>query len=660
MVRPVKVVALLLSVALGALLSACGLFLSFSDYDTGEGPRLAVKGTVDGLEGVKVKLLVNGIEPGLELGNGPFEFPASVADHTTYTVTVPADPAGHACKIENASGPVSGADVTNVLVHCLATDASLASLIVTGAGPLSPTFASDHFAYTAGTVRTPFLGVGAPPTAIFTATPKSSGARVTVASTSTSGAPIAIHAGTNAIPITVTAAAPGIAPQTTTVTIDGKVEDYLKASNPQTNAGFGGAVALSGTTLAIGAPSESTGAIGVNGIPMGKLIASSGAVYVFTTDGTTWTQDAFIKASNTSAAAQFGGAVALSGDTLVVGSAFETGISKGINGDQTTTGSNQSGAVYVFRRTGTTWSQEAYIKASDAAGDAGFGESVAIAGDTLVVGAPRAVTGNGKTGQVYAFTRTGTTWSGELMLADATVSVSGFFGASVALSTDTIAVGSPGSFGSVTNPGAAYVFVRGGAVWLKQAVVGASTPHPGVQFGYSVALSGDTLAVGAVSESSAATGVGGSEADQSASRAGAAYVFTRAGTLWSQQAYVKASNTRKDAQFGVSVALAGDLLAVGAPYESSGATLLDGNESDISAPTSGAVYLYARTGITWAKRSYVKARVARGDANFGGAIAFDGKNLAVGAAGERSASTGINGDPNDTSLIRAGAAWVFF
>ena len=184
-------------------------------------------------------------------------------------------------------------------------------------------------------------------------------------------------------------------------------------------------------------------------------------------------------------------------------------------------------------------------------------------------------------------------------------------------------------------------------------------------FGYAVALSsdGNTLAVGSDYESSAATGINGNQSDTSAPSAGAVYVFARTGATWTQQAYVKASNTRATAYFGVAVALSsdGNTLAVGSDGESSAATGINGNQSDTSAPSAGAIYVFARTGATWTQQAYVKASNTRATAFFGGAVALssDGNTLAVGSDGESSAATGINGNQSDTSAMNAGAVYVF-
>ena len=190
--------------------------------------------------------------------------------------------------------------------------------------------------------------------------------------------------------------------------------------------------------------------------------------------------------------------------------------------------------------------------------------------------------------------------------------------------------------------------------YLKASNTGAAD-----WFGYSVALSGDTLAVGAPYEFSGATGVNGNQADNSASYSGAVYVFVRTGTTWAQQAYLKASNTGAGDFFGRSVALSGDTLVVGAPYESSNAKGVNGNQTDNAAANSGAVYVFVRTGTTWVQQAYLKASNTGFNGNFGWSVALSGDTLAVGADGEDSNATGVNGDQADNSAPGSGAVYVF-
>ena len=386
---------------------------------------------------------------------------------------------------------------------------------------------------------------------------------------------------------------------------------YLKASNTEQLDGFGTSVSLSGDTLAVGARGESSASATDQA---NNAASQAGAVYVFVRSGTTWTQQAYLKASNIDAGDSFGDSVALSGDTLAVGSAFEDSAATGINGNQSDNSMITTGAVYVFQRTGQTWAQQAYLKASNTNLGDEFGFSLALSGDTLAVSAVRedsAATGvNGNqnnnsafdSGAVYVFQRTAQTWAQQAYLKASNTQVNGGFGISLSLSGDTLAVGADTESTGASQSGAAYVFVRSGSQWTQQALLKASNREAGDLLGSSVAISGDTLLVGARSEDSIATGVNGNQADNTAQRAGAAYLFSRSGTVWTQAAYLKASNTRLAAgnprdglvnsAFGSSVSLAGGTLVVGAVFEPGGSPGINGNQADTSKGSSGAIYIF--------------------------------------------------------------------
>ena len=388
---------------------------------------------------------------------------------------------------------------------------------------------------------------------------------------------------------------------------------YVKASSTGALDYFGTSVAVSadGNTLAVGASGES----------------GSGAVYVFTRSGTTWSQQAYLKASNAGAGDEFGRSVALSADghTLAVGAPREASSATGINGNERDNSTSVSGAVYVFTRTGTAWSQQAYVKASNAGAWDAFGHAVALSadGNTLAASAP---------------------WEAS--------SATGINGNQADDSADY--------------SGAVYVFMRSGATWSQQAYVKASNSDAYDYFGEALALSADghsTLAVGASFEWSSATGINGNQGDNSASCSGAVYVFTRSGTSWSQQAYVKASNTGANDYFGRSVALSadGNTLAVGAIYEDSSATGINGNQGDNSASGSGAVYVFTRSGTIWSQQAYVKASNTGAGDLFGASVALsaDGNTLAVGASGEDSSATGINGNQGSNTAGQSGAVYLY-
>ena len=190
----------------------------------------------------------------------------------------------------------------------------------------------------------------------------------------------------------------------------------------------------------------------------------------------------------------------------------------------------------------------------------------------------------------------------------------------------------------------------------------------GDEFGSSVSLSGDgnTLAVGTLWEDSNATGINGNETDNSATASGAVYVFTRSGATWSQQAYIKASNTDSLDFFGLVVSLAadGNTLVVGASGEDSNATGIDGNQADNSATASGAVYVFTRSGATWSQQAYIKASNTDLGDGFGRSVSLsgDGNTLVVGAIGEDSNATGIDGNQADNSagpIADSGAVYLY-
>jgi hypothetical protein len=437
----------------------------------------------------------------------------------------------------------------------------------------------------------------------------------------------------------------------------------LQAATPGATDKFGMAVALSadGSTLAIGAPEDDSSSSGVDQDETNDAASDAGAVHVFVRGGAGWVRQAYVKASNTGAGDGFGRSVALSADgsMLVVGASAEDSASGASPGDNTAA---DSGAVYVFTRAGTAWTQQAYVKAANPGAGDGFGSSVTLAGDgaTLAVAAPgedgdpalgQADDSMGNSGAVYVFTRSGTVWSQQAWLKASNAQAADGFGRSAALSADgsTLAVGAnledggiPGVGGnqsdeSAPDAGAVYVFVRGGSVWSQQAYVKASNVGSNDQFGVAVALSatGDTLAVGATLEDGTSRGIDGDGTSDSAPNAGAAYVFARTGSSWAQQAYVKASNARAADRFGQHLALSADgaLLAVGAHVESSGASGVGGDQMDASAVSSGAVYLFGRSAATWTQRSYVKGSSVAPNDQFGTSVALsaDGSALAVGA-----------------------------
>ena len=457
---------------------------------------------------------------------------------------------------------------------------------------------------------------------------------------------------------------------------------YMKASNNQADDGFGFSLAVSGDTAVVGALGEASAATGVNGLQSDNTAPFSGAVYVFVRNGTTWTQQAYLKASNTQAGDLFGAAVAIAGDTIVVGAQNESSSATGVNGDQFADFSGASGAAYVFVRNGTTWSQQAYLKASNTEGIDHFGWAVAISGDTVAVSATNedsAATGvNGdqlnnaalSSGAVYVFTRSGTSWSQQAYVKASNTGQSDDFGFALTLSGNSLVVGADledsaalGVNGNqlsndAANAGAVYVFTRSGSTWTQQAYLKASNTEADDQFGSAVAMSGQTLVVGAVKEDSKATGFNGTQTDNTMAESGAVYILVRSGSTWTQQGYLKASNTGQGDGFGFAVALSGNTLVVGAQGEDSNATGINGANNN-NATSSGASYVFTRSGILWVQQAYVKASNTDSQDLFGWAVAVDGESLLVAAQNEASNATGIGGNQNNNGAPHAGAVYAF-
>jgi len=458
-------------------------------------------------------------------------------------------------------------------------------------------------------------------------------------------------------------------------------QGYLKASNTNADDLFGLSVALSGDTLVVGAFQEDSNAIGVNGNQADNSAPESGAVYVFTRSGGVWTQQAYLKASNTDIGDNFGWSVALVGDTLAVGAPFEGSNATGVNGNQADKSVPGAGAVYVFTRTAGVWTQQAYLKASNTEAGDKFGIAMALAGETLVVGAYEEASdahgvngdqGNNNapfSGAAYVFTRTGGVWSQQAYLKAS--NAGGLFGYGLGLAGDTLTVGAPleasnatgvdGNQADTSAPeaGAVYVFTRAAGVWTQQAYLKASNTDAGDKFGQSLAIDGDTIVAGARYETSASGGVNADQTDNSAPNAGAAYVFTRTGGVWSQQAYLKASNAGANKNFSGSISIEGDIVAVGSRLEDSDATGIDGDQGNSNAPDSGAVYLFTRSGGVWTQKAYLKASNTDGGDQFGVSLALSGNTLAIGAHQEASNAVGINGNQADNSAPKSGATYVF-
>jgi len=276
---------------------------------------------------------------------------------------------------------------------------------------------------------------------------------------------------------------------------------------------------------------------------------------------------------------------------------------------------------------------------------------------------------------VRACNEGGCTDSAPLAVDDLSLSAIGYFktsntkrydrlGESVALSEDgtTLAVA---AVGRRNYAGTVFVYRREGGVWQQEAELRGTWTESGDRFGTSIALStaGDTLAVGAPLEDSAATTVNGSERSNARTDSGAVYIFTRESGGWEQKAFLKTLNADVGDSFGESVAINADgtMVAAGAPYEDSSAIKVNGNQGANDAPEAGAAYVFSKSGNKWVQLAYLKASNAEAEDWFGHSVAIshDGGAVLVGAPLEDGASSGVGGDLSSNTLTKAGAAYLF-
>jgi hypothetical protein len=344
---------------------------------------------------------------------------------------------------------------------------------------------------------------------------------------------------------------------------------------------FGFSVATNGETVVVGAPGDE----------------NRGAAYVFARSGGVWTQQQKLLASDRTPGDFFGGSVAISGETVVVGAGRANDF---------------RGAAYVFARSGGVWSEQQKLRASNRFMGDGFGVSVAISGETVVVGAlfGDVAVGLSNRGTAYVFVRSGGVWSEQQMLAASDAAAVFRFGESVAISGETVVVGAVGAAGAAgDNQGAAYVFVRSGGVWTQQQKLEASDAAASDVFGDSVAISGETIVVGAPGDDGAA-----------GDNQGSAYVFVRSGGVWTQQQKLEASDAAASDEFGWSVAISGETVVFGAPFD-------DGAAGD----NQGSAYVFVRSGGVWSEQQKLLASDAAVADRFGDSVAISGETVVVGA-----------------------------
>jgi hypothetical protein len=384
------------------------------------------------------------------------------------------------------------------------------------------------------------------------------------------------------------------------VPADAQVNEEQKLSSLGGRALYGYTLDTDGDTVVVG-----TGAA-----------TGSGFVDVWVRSGALWILEAHLTAPHSNVR-RHGYRVSIDGDTLAVAAP-----------DDSFHGIADQGSVFVYTRNSGFWSLQQEIFASDPHRNHQFGNGdVQISGETMVVGARRTLDVNGRTGAVYVFTRSGTTWSQQARLIAGDAVSADNFGSSTAIDGDTVVIGSSLANAAGNDSGAAYVYTRSGTTWTQQAKLVGSDTAAADEFGTSVRIDGDTLVVGAPHN------------DDAGASSGSAYVFTRSGSSWSQQAKLTASDADADARYGIAVDVDVDAEAVvvGAPQAD---TVFGGIES-------GSAYLYSRRGTAWTEAATLTASDGAPIDLFGIFVAIHGTTIVVGAY--------LDDDPfNDN-----GSAYVF-
>lgn len=360
-------------------------------------------------------------------------------------------------------------------------------------------------------------------------------------------------------------------------------EEKFTANDAAAFDEFGSSVALSGDTALVGAPLANSPA------------TDGGAVYVLVKSGTTWNQEAKLVASDAAYGSKFGYSVSLEGDLALIGARGHDA------------GSGDRGAAYVFTRSGTVWTEEARLLASDGANGDFFGAAVSLSGDTALVGAYRNQNVLDRGGSAYVYVRSGTTWSEEAKLYAADSEANDYFGFTVSLSGDRAAIGAHGN-----DPGgSAYAFLRTGTTWSEEAKLESGDLATADWFGWSVGYDGTRMIVGARFD------------DDGGNESGSAYVFRRTGTAWNEEAKLTASDGAANDEFGYAVAIDDDVVLVGSEHDDLG-----------SFNFPGSAYLFLREGTNWREHVKLTASDGAGLDRFGSSVAVSGDRTVVGTPGD--------------------------
>jgi hypothetical protein len=332
-----------------------------------------------------------------------------------------------------------------------------------------------------------------------------------------------------------------------------------------------------------------------------------------------WSEQDKLLPSDGAANEGFGRAASIDGNTALIGALHDD-----LGGD--------SGSAYVFTRSGSDWTQQAKLLASDGADDDWFGRSVSLDGDTALIGASVDINDGNGLGSAYVFTRSGTNWTQQAKLLPSDGAEGDWFGYSVSIDEDYALMGAWGDDDNGDWSGSAYVFTRSGTNWTQQAKLLASDGAEGDWFGKSVSLDGDTALIGTPHD------------DDNEFWSGSAYVFTRSGTDWTQQAKLLASDGAEGDRFGGSVSLDSDTALIGAPCDSN-------NKIE-----SGSAYVFTRSGTNWTQQAKLLPPVEdeTGKGHFGQGVSIDKDYAIIGQPWYY----GIEGSGSAYVFTRSGSDWT--
>ncbi len=368
---------------------------------------------------------------------------------------------------------------------------------------------------------------------------------------------------------------------------DGAAEDYFSSLG----------ISLSGDTALIGAWGDD------------DLGVDSGSAYVFIRTGSTWTQQAKLHGSDEAAGDAFGWCTAIEGDTAFIGAAGDSFL---------------RGSVYVFTRTGSTWTEQAKLVATDGAAGDQFGYCISLSGDTALIGANCDDDKGFDSGSAYVFTRTDTTWIQQTKLLAPDGATLDSFGGEVGISGDTALIGSCFDDDNGFDSGSAYVFIRTGTTWVEEMKLLASDGAPSDYFSaYAVSLFNDTALIGALGD------------DDNGADSGSVYVFTRAGAIWTEQTKLLPVDGAAGDYFGESVSLSNDTVLIGS-----------GGDDD-NGGGSGSAYVFIHTNATWTQEAKLHASDGSAGDVFGWVVTLEENTAIIGAYHD------------DDNGVDSGSAYVF-